>query len=58
MNEQKTNTYDDNTSPYCKKCGRPYTYVGDVFDKDNPPFCTCGQVDEWKFCPHCGKELK
>jgi hypothetical protein len=55
----------------CKKCGRPHTYVGDVpeggFPKGQEPYCTCGDLEErrieipinnWQYCPHCGKELR
>ena len=34
--------YDnDNTSPFCKKCGKPFIYIGDVLEGQEPPYCTC-----------------
>ena len=57
------------TANFCNKCGKPYTYVGDIpaggFLKGQAPWCECGTFEfnpavfnTWKHCPHCGKELK
>ncbi len=58
-------------SVYCTKCGKPFTYAGDVIEGDDKPFCQCAEKKDfplynlsivsenlWKYCPHCGKELK
>lgn len=58
--------YRDNTSLFCNKCGKPYTYVGDVplggFPQGQTPWCECvfhsnNPINHYVFCPHCGKEL-
>ena len=57
------------SDPFCNKCGKPYTYVGDVpqggYPQGQAPWCECGRdfgqiilPTNWKYCPHCGKELK
>jgi len=57
-------TFKDNTSNLCNKCGKPYTYVGDAlnYPKGQEPWCTCCEFNSvennWKYCPHCGKELR
>lgn len=57
---------------HCEKCGKPMSYIGDVpqggFPKGSEPWCTCGGDAEeyrlfapfqnWRYCPHCGRELK
>lgn len=52
--------------PDCKKCGKPFTYVGDIppngWQKGFEPYCTCrkeetknnGSLMGW-ICPVCGK---
>ena len=39
----------------CPKCGKPYTYVGDVpeggFQVGDEPYCCCGT----KICRKCGQ---
>ena len=59
-------------SPYCDRCGKPFTYVGDVptggFPAGQAPWCECNKLNPtqgltcpslfWRYCPHCGKELK
>jgi len=63
-----------NLNNFCPKCSKPYTYIGDVpeggFPKGQEPYCTCGNLEfrsddftfhyrkAWKYCPHCGKELR
>lgn len=53
-----------NGSGICPKCGKPYTYVGDIIEGSPKPYCTCNQ-DNWKIsfstlntgwiCPVCGR---
>lgn len=61
------NTGTPNT--LCDKCGKPFTYVGDIppegFPVGSAPWCECGipcpitiPINQWQYCPHCGKELK
>jgi len=52
-------------SGICPRCGKPYTYIGDIptegFPKGQEPWCTCGQDIKnpvtycygW-VCPVCG----
>lgn len=62
------------TGPFCSICGKPFAYVGDVpvggFLPGQEPYCTGhkewqeslspydSNIKNWKYCPHCGKELK
>ena len=59
------NTWNLNSSTnICSKCGKPFNYVGDVFDYENPPYCTCNlkyasdyvaplSPAGWQLCPKC-----
>ena len=62
--------HTNNTSPFCKVCGKPYTYVGDNvgWPAGSEPYCTCIKTvpvlggfefpkKPFKFCPHCGERL-
>ena len=46
-----------NGSPFCPKCGKPYTYVGDVpeggFPVGSEPYCCCGT----RICGKCGQRV-
>jgi hypothetical protein len=39
--------YTNDNCLYCTKCGKPYTYIGDVpiegFPKGQEPWCICSQ---------------
>lgn len=61
-----TGSFGSTTITYCPKCGKIKEYIP-PFPDDNTTapwphygeWCVCPQeTPDWKYCPHCGKEIR